>query len=1010
MPSLNSLYMPYEKPDWLSDFDKEVTGSFFERMPMFQRNPYGETNYYRVVAQDMGLIPEDEIPVGSQRSEMPQDNVSLAPYIGAAAAGVGLLADAYNTSNSYARNTFKAQPVSVPTSQQGLARLSEVEPMPTRTRYDFGASDFFRCGGRLGRKYGHGGYWMDALSGAASGAAAGAVLGPWGALAGGVIGLGSSIVGNEIKNTNAARESELYNMERQEQEANRAYALGLGARQVGLNRNSFFNRSYVHDDGGVLHGVMSGGNGVTEIENGGTHERNPLGGVPMGIAPDGLPNLVEEGEVKWDKENYIFSNRLKPTKRILKDNVLTDKRWEGKTYAEIAKSIQSASEERENDPVATQTVDEMLGRLMSAQETTRMEKQAKEIQKMIASMPPEELAQIMGAAPESMPQGMPPMPPQGMPMQMEPQGMEAAGAGLGQEPVMGEPLQQTMEQPMMAYGGHLFAKGGSPDIPPSQRARLNELLAQQYMAENYNYNNAYQSALKDAEALTDEEALEWSKKHNIKFNPQNVATNTERDAINNAIVNYYISNYDKGLQDRDDILDFFSKKSDDEVIEFAKKHNIPIPSLGNNYLTFDFTHGGWGSENGAAWNGSTDAAWIEALALAAKDNINLTEQNANTVADYIRKTKAYQQGTEWLQKDEENRRRYLASIVQSKDAPAAAKNFAKRFVNDKGEWKDGAKRDYESIYGRVRATHPGTYWKTPNEIIAEMTTPAEQNAPKTPVEDPKTGVRYYIRNGNNYELIGPQDVYNNWVLSHAQYTSPYQFREANENGVKYTDYFVQAPEAPAEKIPFPEYSPWPGVANAGIALAGAWNTPDYEKANIIDTYRPVPVDYTPIGNYLAYDPMDIDYMTNVLRGQSAGTRAAVNNRISPSVGAEQLAADYNAALALGNAYEQARQYNQKERQAVAEFNRGTDQFNAGAANQAEQTNFGLNGLNWERTKAYADARDAASSIASQANSAAVTSAMQNLSEAYKDWYNTQGLGWLVQNNVYPGVEYKKKKA
>lgn len=888
MPSLNSLYKPYEKPDWLSDFDKEVTGSFFERMPMFQRNPYGETNYYRVVAQDMGLIPEDEIPVGSQRSEMPQDNVSLAPYIGAAAAGVGLLADAYNTANSYARNTFKAQPVSVPTSQQGLARLSEVEPMPTRTRYDFGASDFFRCGGRLGRKYGHGGYWMDALSGAASGAAAGAVLGPWGALAGGVIGLGSSIVGNEIKNTNAARESELYNMERQEQEANRAYALGLGARQVGLNRNSFFNRSYVHDDGGVLHGVMSGGNGVTEIENGGTHERNPLGGVPMGIAPDGLPNLVEEGEVKWDKENYIFSNRLKPTKRILKDNVLTDKRWEGKTYAEIAKSIQSASEERENDPVATQTVDEMLGRLMSAQETTRMEKQAKEIQKMIASMPPEELAQIMGAAPESMPQGMPPMPPQGMPMQMAPQGMEAAGAGLGQEPVMGEPLQQSMEQPMMAYGGHLYPVGGP--------------------------------------------------------------------------------------------------------------------------LTFDFTHGGWGSENGAAWNGSTDAAWIEALALAAKDNINLTEQNANTVADYIRKTKAYQQGTEWLQKDEENRRRYLASIVQSKDAPAAAKNFAKRFVNDKGEWKDAAKRDYESIYGRVRATHPGTYWKTPNEIIAEMTTPAEQAAPKTPVEDPRTGVRYYIRNGNNYELIGPQDVYNNWVLSHAQYTSPYQFREANENGVKYTDYFVQAPEAPAEKIPFPEYSPWPGVANAGIALAGAWNTPDYEKANIIDTFRPVPVDYTPIGNYLAYDPMDIDYMTNVLRGQSAGTRAAVNNRISPSVGAEQLAADYNAALALGNAYEQARQYNQKERQAVAEFNRGTDQFNAGAANQAEQTNFGLNGLNWERTKAYADARDAASSIASQANSAAVTSAMQNLSEAYKDWYNTQGLGWLVQNNVYPGVEYKKKKA
>jgi len=31
----------------------------------------------------------------------------------------------------------------------------------------------------------------------------------------------------------------------------------------------------------------------------------------MGIAPDGKPNLVEEGEVIYN--DYVFSNRLKPT-------------------------------------------------------------------------------------------------------------------------------------------------------------------------------------------------------------------------------------------------------------------------------------------------------------------------------------------------------------------------------------------------------------------------------------------------------------------------------------------------------------------------------------------------------------------------------------------------------------------------------------------------------------------------------------------------------------------------
>lgn len=36
------------------------------------------------------------------------------------------------------------------------------------------------------------------------------------------------------------------------------------------------------------------------------------------------------------------------------------------------------------------------------------------------------------------------------------------------------------------------------------------------------------------------------------------------------------------------------------------------PSESNN-LTFDFTHGGWGSEDYAAWNGSQDKAWKEAV-------------------------------------------------------------------------------------------------------------------------------------------------------------------------------------------------------------------------------------------------------------------------------------------------------------------------------------------------------------------------------------------------------------
>ena len=49
-------------------------------------------------------------------------------------------------------------------------------------------------------------------------------------------------------------------------------------------------------------------NGFTYIGNGGSHESNPNEGVQVGVDPQGIPNLVEEGEVIFN--DYVFSNRL----------------------------------------------------------------------------------------------------------------------------------------------------------------------------------------------------------------------------------------------------------------------------------------------------------------------------------------------------------------------------------------------------------------------------------------------------------------------------------------------------------------------------------------------------------------------------------------------------------------------------------------------------------------------------------------------------------------------------
>lgn len=51
---------------------------------------------------------------------------------------------------------------------------------------------------------------------------------------------------------------------------------------------------------------------LVRFENGGTHEQNPHGGIPLGFGDNGKQNTVEEGETKYDfaEGSYIFSNRL----------------------------------------------------------------------------------------------------------------------------------------------------------------------------------------------------------------------------------------------------------------------------------------------------------------------------------------------------------------------------------------------------------------------------------------------------------------------------------------------------------------------------------------------------------------------------------------------------------------------------------------------------------------------------------------------------------------------------
>lgn len=199
----------------------------------------------------------------------------------------------------------------------------------------------------------------NAATGALKGATAGLAFGPWGAVIGGVIGGGwgtaTSIIGNNKR-------------ESAEQEAAIAKANAVNSQNKLINMNDInaYNRNMAAYGGQFNTGLTS------FDSDSGTHEQNPFGGIPQGIGQNGQPNLVEEGETKWN--DYIFSKRIsidkKKNKSIIKDlglpiNLL------GKDYAAASKLLSKESEERELDPISKRGRDDALSKLAMLQEMNR---------------------------------------------------------------------------------------------------------------------------------------------------------------------------------------------------------------------------------------------------------------------------------------------------------------------------------------------------------------------------------------------------------------------------------------------------------------------------------------------------------------------------------------------------------------------------------------------------------------------------------------------------------------
>ena len=146
---------------------------------------------------------------------------------------------------------------------------------------------------------------------------------------------------------------------------------------------------------------------LNEFNTGDSHENNPLGGIPQGIASDGLPNLVEEGEVRSDFDDAkIFNNQDRNYTITEKDceEYLLPKSVIGCNPAEAIKKLKKEYEDRVNDPIAIATMKEWDNRIFAFQEDKTAKLEEKRIKKAIKNMSDEEKDALLSSLEQPMAQ------------------------------------------------------------------------------------------------------------------------------------------------------------------------------------------------------------------------------------------------------------------------------------------------------------------------------------------------------------------------------------------------------------------------------------------------------------------------------------------------------------------------------------------------------------------------------------------------------------------------------
>ena len=817
-----------------------------------------------------------------------------------------------------------------------------------------------------------------------------------------------------------------------------------------------------HEDGGDLDlfefpveythgGYFSLQPELIKINQGGTHEQNPLDGVPMGFDENGIPNLVEEGETIFD--DYVFSNRLAPTEKQLAEGGLATK-YKDHTFADISEKLAKQFEETPVDPIARESFKESMQRLKTIQEQVRAENNVPEEQQIPEQSIAPESMESVGQAPmeDQMPMGqMPEEVPQEYPQDM-----------MEQVPMYPEMMQ--------AYGGNLFDDGGT----------FEPVKGYQYILRNKDGEyRVDEDAINEAVARSEAAGYPLSKEQLLAEASARIASIVRREndlktqnERKERALSFIRDKYgEKGITDKGfsskvteedrrrftDIMQGSEDSAIDETIGPPKPTNLQgrktdgvagqtvnaKTGAGNSSAranTALYKEGTTAEKKRELWYNSSGKALIDSLNNAKKDwdarglkgEELAKEQRAyvdamNAVQEAY--TKAYEAGYDPATRTS-NKNAAVKALQELWEKNKGNKYFDSliKGIVPQGNSGDNAKNGWiDALWGDI--TRNRNWGLT--EYYGDSTVPIPEELRNALTG---AGITYtpeydYGKYGYKAYKFGLQSDRQSMGEPIQQIKTPAgsplsPFKEQpGELAIQRPEVALtpeqeriqrkvqrqEARQARREAREAQGLPTWMRYAPiAGSAIGAIWDMaqkPDYsvaEAAERIASNTPR-VRFNPIGDYLTYRPVDRNFYLNQVRNQGLATDRSILNASGANQGAAAaslLASQYNTQNAIGNSLMQQELANRQNEQQVAQFNRGTNQYNSqGLFNESVYNQrAGMQSGHYALTAAQLRQAER------QRRNAAISADLTNLFQGIGD------IGWENMNanmvNMNPALKYQ----